>query len=83
MTDQGSTIESRLFPVLRKKQMEMAFVPPQRIGLLTPLYHRIVPFVKVAPWRVIVVWAFLITIALRFLLGSSFVSLASILQKAF
>lgn len=78
-----SKLEEKIYPLLREKQLEVAYVPPQRLGALTFIYHRLTPWFKEAPWRIIAVWAILVTIVIRLLLGSSFVVLASILQRAF
>lgn len=75
--------EQKIFPILRKKQLELAIVPPQSLGPLTSYYHRIVPTLKIAPWRLIAVGALVSTVGLRVLLGSAFVRLASLLQWGF
>ncbi len=79
----SSSLEARVFPALRKKQLELAYIPPQYMGRFDSLYHRLVPYMKVAPWRVIAFWAILATVFLRLALGSSFASFASLLQRAF
>lgn len=79
----NTQLEEKLLPILRRRQLELAYVAPQKLGRLNFLYHRFVPWVKVAPWRVAFLWAVFLTLILRFVLGERFVTLASLLQKAF
>lgn len=76
-------LERQFFPMLRKKQIEVAYVPPQSMGPLTIYYHRLIPWFKVAPWRLIFIGSLVVTMVLRLLLGSWFVRLASLLQRGF
>ena len=78
-----STLEPKVYTQLRKRQIELAYVPPQRIGKLTPVYRKLIPWVKIAPWRMFIVWATVGVILLRFILGPSFVYVATILQQSF
>lgn len=76
-------LEKKIYPALRRKQMEVALVPPQTLGPLTLYYHRFIPALKVAPWRLILLSALLTTIILRLALGPWFVRLATLLQRGF
>lgn len=83
MKSSTTDLEKRLYPALRKKQLELALLPPQTLGPFTPLYHRIMPYIKVAPWRIIFISTIVATFFLRLLLGHSFVFLASLLQRGY
>jgi hypothetical protein len=69
--------------MLVTKMQEVAVVPPQTVGPFTGIYKRIVPSLKVAPWRSVVLTSFLLTCCLYFLFGPLLVRLASFLQFGF
>ncbi|MBI2617629.1 hypothetical protein HYW55_05850 [Candidatus Gottesmanbacteria bacterium] len=73
----------RVYELLVAKMQEMTVVPPQTLGPLTFAYKRIVPYLKFAPWRSTVTFSFLLSVFLYFLLGSTVVKIASLLQFGF
>lgn len=76
-------LDKKILGKLREKQFEVSFIPPQEMGPLTYLYKNLIGFVKVAPWRVILLISILLVLLLRAFFGSSFVKLANILQAGF
>jgi len=71
------------YKLLVAKMHEVAVVPPQTVGPFTGVYKRLVPYFKFAPWRSAIFLSVLATIFLYFLLGSTLVKIASILQFGF
>lgn len=73
-----------LFNNFYKRWEEVTTLPPQTVGPLTPVYKRVIPLFKYAPWRIIVPVTFIAVTAGAFLLQElSAVQLASLLQGGF
>lgn len=75
--------EERILEKLREKREEVRELPIHNLGALTPYYKDTASFFKTAPWRLgifLAVWA---TLVIFFLLGSSFLKLASLIGKGF
>ena len=70
----------RIYQSMVAKMQEMAVVPPQRLGLLTPLYKKVVPVFKISPLKSLVFLSLVATFTAFMLFGSRLVKLASILQ---
>lgn len=70
-----------LYQKLVEKWEEVTIVSPQTVGPLTPLYKRAVPYFKVAPWKMLVPLAFVLTVFLALLLQVTAVEIASFLQR--
>lgn len=75
--------DEKLYQLLVQRMQEVAVVPPQTVGPLTPLYKRVVPQLKWQPWRSVAAVSFVATIALYILFGVRVVHLASLLQYGF
>ncbi len=73
----------QLFNNFKNHWHQVMIVPPQRVGVLTPLYKWTVPYFKVAPWRVIGFVALGLSIFFYFQTGLFLVHIVSILQKGF
>lgn len=71
------------YRLLVAKMHEVAMVSPQTIGPFTPLYKRVVPFLKFSPWRSTILISMLTSAVLYILLGSILVKIASTLQFGF
>jgi hypothetical protein len=75
--------KDKLFERLVSKMNEAAIVPPQDVGMLTPIYKKIVPQFKFYPWRMALIISMLSGFGLYFLFGRTLVKLASLLQAGF
>lgn len=73
----------KFYQVLVSKMQEVAVVPPQSVGPLTPFYKMVVPQLKYSPWRSMSVISILLAFFLYLVLGPILVKLASILQFGF
>ena len=69
-----------LYQSLVAKMQEMAVVPPQKLGLLTPFYKKVVPNFKISPLKSLLFLSVVATFSAFMLFGSRLVKLASILQ---
>ncbi|MBI3380208.1 hypothetical protein HY029_05635 [Candidatus Gottesmanbacteria bacterium] len=75
--------DGKTYQLMVAKMREVSLVPPQTIGPFTGVYKRIVPFFKFSPWRSAALISFFTTVILYFMLGSTLVKIASILQFGF
>jgi hypothetical protein len=76
-------MNDNLYQNFHKRWQEVMLLPPQHMGPLTPVYKRLVPYLKTAPWRILIPIA-LFLIALSMLLTNfTAAQVTSILQKAF
>ena len=62
---------------------ETTELPTQTVGPFTPLYKRVIKFVKSMPMSAIVGISILFVLTLFFLLGSTIPSVVSVLQRGF
>lgn len=62
---------------------EVIDLPPQNLGPLTPIYHRLVKRLKVMPWPMLVLGALFVVLSLYLLIGGAITLLTSLLQKGF
>lgn len=62
---------------------EVTLLPSQTVGPFTPLYKRAVPFLKNAPWRILIPFALVLVTAVILLLEVTAVQITSLLQQAF
>jgi len=69
--------------MLVQKMHEVSDIVPQSVGVFTPVYRRIIPYVKYAPWRVLIVGSMCTTLLIYLVLGSAIVRVVSILQHGF
>ncbi len=73
----------KLYNNFFEKWKEVTELPPQQVGPLTPFYKRTVPFLKIAPWRILVPLAVLLVAAVALLVNSTAAQIATILQRGF
>jgi len=73
----------KIYQLLVEKMREMSVVPPQEVGLFTGVYKKIVPYLKVNPWKSAFLISFLSTFLAYIVFGKALVTLASILQFGF
>jgi hypothetical protein len=73
----------KTYESLVHKMQEVASLPPQTIGPLTPLYRTLIPYVKDAPWRWFMVGSFMTSVMFYILFGALVVKLVSLLQYGF
>lgn len=73
----------KIYLKLKEKRDEMNELPINDFGRFSLTYREIASYFKVAPWRAGMVLAFLGTIFLLYLLGPSFLRLASLVAKGF
>jgi len=76
-------MKDRVFQKLEKKLTEVTALPPQSIGIFTPFYKTFVPFLKSAPWRILIPLSFILSFLAYFFLGSLIVFIVSYLQHGF
>ena len=62
---------------------EVLDLPPQRLGVFTPLYKSFVRRVKVMPWPWFLLVSIVIVFGVYMLVGSTITLLVSLLQKGF
>lgn len=72
-----------LYQLMKQRMQEVAVVPPQTVGPLTPLYKRVIPQLKSQPWRSVGALSFVFTVLLYLVFGARVVKLASLLQYGF
>ena len=73
----------KIYQKLKEKRDEMNELPMNDFGRYSLAYREIASYFKVAPWRAGMVLAIAGTIFLLYLLGPSFLKLASLLAKGF
>lgn len=67
-----------------KRWDEVTQLPPQRLGILTPAYKKVIPLFKNAPWRIIVPLVLVsVTAGVFVLQGITATQIASLLQGGF
>ncbi len=62
---------------------EVLDLPPQRLGIFTPLYKTLVKRIKVMPWFWFLVMSVIVVFGVYMLVGSTITLVASLLQKGF
>jgi hypothetical protein len=72
-----------LYQKFVKRWEEVTDLPPQHLGVLTPVYKKAVKHLKVMPWPVLVVGSVGIVLGLYLIIGSAITAIASLLQKGF
>lgn len=75
--------EDRLYQSFFAKWQEVTEMPPQTVGPLTPLYKKTVPYLKVAPWRILGPLSLVLAALVALLMEVTAVQIASILQRGF
>lgn len=73
----------KLYQNFYSKWKEVTDLPTQTVGPFTPLYKLSVPWLKIAPWRILVPLAIILVSITMFLLEVTSPQIASILQRAF
>ncbi len=73
----------KLYQNFKTRWKEVTELPPQNLGPLTPVYKQTVPYLKIAPWRVLLPVAFVMVAAIALLLEITAVQIASLLQRGF
>lgn len=66
-----------------KRWQEVIDLPPQTLGPMTPVYHRLTKRLKVMPWPILAFSALCMAFGLYFLLGGSIAFFVSLLQRGF
>ncbi|RJR15725.1 hypothetical protein C4579_01450 [Candidatus Microgenomates bacterium] len=75
--------EEKLFTNFYRRWEEVTEVAPQTMGPLTPLYKKVIPVFKTAPWRIIVPVSFLVVMMIALLHEVTAADIASLLQAGF
>jgi hypothetical protein len=75
--------KDRLYENLVTKMHEVAIVPPQQLGVFTPIYKKSVSFLKISPWKTVFVFSAISAFILYLLFGQTLVRLVSVLQIGF
>ena len=70
----------KFYKLMVEKMQEIAVVPPQELGILTPFYKKIVPVFKHSPLKSLVFLSMAATVIAFILFGSLVIRLTSILQ---
>ena len=65
------------------KMQDVSSLTPQELGVLTPLYKRLVPYVKASPWKIFAGGSLAVALFLYLLFGVSIIYLVSLLQQGF
>lgn len=65
------------------KWAEVAELPPQTVGPLTPVYKKTVPLLKVAPWRILIPLSLVAAAVIALSPRWTAVQLVSLLQQGF
>ncbi len=68
---------------LRIKQLEVASIPPQNLGVMDLFYKDLSLRLKIAPWKIIIPTSILLIILFKLTTNVSLVKLVSILQEGF
>ncbi len=72
-----------LYQNFKNRWEKVMILPTQTVGPLTPIYKRTVPFLKVAPWRILIPIAFIVVAVLFFLLEITAAQITTLLQRGF
>ena len=72
-----------LYRKFKHRWEEVTELPPQTLGPLTYVYKRSVPYLKIAPWRILLPLSFVMVAAIALLLEITATQVASILQRGF
>lgn len=73
----------KFYQLLVSKMEEVAVMPPQSVGPLTPFYKMVVPQLKYSPWRSMSILSMLASVFLYLVFGPILVKLTSVLQFGF
>lgn len=73
----------KTYQALVEKMREVALIPTQEVGFLTPYYKKIVPRFKYSPWKSAIILSSFFSLLLYFLLGTTLIKLVSLLQFGF
>ncbi|OGG20198.1 hypothetical protein A3D03_01240 [Candidatus Gottesmanbacteria bacterium RIFCSPHIGHO2_02_FULL_40_13] len=73
----------KTYQLLVDKMREVAVIPTQEMGFLTPYYKKIVPRFKHSPWKSAIILSSFFAFLLYFLLGTTLIKLVSLLQFGF
>jgi hypothetical protein len=71
------------YELLVAKMQEVSDLPLQKVGVLTPIYKRIVPHLKYYPWKSVFLISCVAAAMLYLMFGIRMVRLASLLQFGF
>ncbi|HCS79189.1 TPA: hypothetical protein DIV55_05630 [Patescibacteria group bacterium] len=72
-----------LYQQFYRRWIEVVDLPPQTIGPLTPVYKRVVPFLKHAPWRILIPVALILVCIVALVHNLTAPQVASLLQRGF
>ena len=73
----------KTYQLLVDKMREVAVIPTQEVGFLTPYYKKLVPRFKYSPWKSAIILSYFFAFLLYFLLGTTLIKLVSLLQFGF
>jgi hypothetical protein len=76
-------MKNRKYEQFVNRWKDVTDLPEQNIGLFTPLYHRIVAWLKVMPAPFLAAGGMLVAVFLFLIFGSAIVRLVSVLQRGF
>lgn len=75
--------KDKTYSLLLAKMHEVTILPPQDVGLLTPLYKKVVPQFKFYPLKSAIVLSLILVFFLYIILGPALVKVATLLQYGF
>lgn len=73
----------KTYQLLVSKMHEVSNLPTQQVGFFTPVYKRIVPYLKVTPWKSVILLSLAASAILYLFFGIRLIHLASLLQFGF
>jgi len=76
-------MKSTLYENFYSRWQEVVELPPQTVGPLTPVYKRVAPFLKHAPWRILIPIALILVCLVALVHNLTAPQVASLLQKGF
>lgn len=76
-------MNDKLFTNFYNRWEEVTMLPTQSLGPLTPVYKRVIPLFKNAPWRIIIPAAFVVVTLGALFIDVTAAQIASLLQRAF
>ena len=72
-----------LYKQLKERMYEVASIPPQNVGKLTPMWRKVAPIVKGSPVRILLAGGFVTTLLTWFIFGTLLIRIVSFLQYGF
>lgn len=76
-------MKNKLYKNYLTRWQEVTELSPQTVGILTPLYKKAVPYLKVSPWKLVVPLSFVLAVVIALVMEASILQITSLLQKGF